>query len=142
MGADGGGRGEAARRSGDLLSTRRRWRVRGTGTVSGGLAGAPSLALETLGAIFFFFSRGGAKASENWASCAPRRSHTWKSCPSSLKTLMLHFLHLGIGYFAECALEKHHPPATAPPKKNNTSGFICLLACQKQLLVQVLMSDL
>lgn len=53
LGADGGGRGEAARRSGAPLSTRRRLRVRGTGTVSGGLAGAPSLALETLGGIFF-----------------------------------------------------------------------------------------
>lgn len=59
LGADGGGRGEAASRSGDLLSTRRRLRVRGTGTVSGGLAGAPSLALETLGGIFFF---GGPKS--------------------------------------------------------------------------------
>lgn len=61
MGADGGGRGEAARRGGDLLSTRRRLRVRGTGTVSGGLAGVPSLALETLGGIFFFFFIGGAR---------------------------------------------------------------------------------
>lgn len=52
LGADGGGRGEA------VLSTHRRLRVRGTGTVSGGLAGAPSLALEILGGIFFFFFRG------------------------------------------------------------------------------------
>lgn len=46
---DGGGRDEGVER---LLSTHCRLRVRGTGTVSRGLAGVPSLAPQTLAFIF------------------------------------------------------------------------------------------
>lgn len=103
LGADGGGRGEAARRSGDLLSTRRRLRARGTGTVSGGLAGAPSLALETLAGIFF---RGPKSRRELGQLC---------SAPiPQLDTVSVLTQNIDVALLtprnwrSECALEEHH----------------------------------